>query len=135
MSVNDEGRFHGGYGKPPKETQFRRGVSGNPKGRPKGRLNLATVIQQILREKIVINENGVRRAVTKLEAALKQLADKAAGGDIAAIRQLVAFAVLADLETAGVEPKAQLSDSELKLMNRVLERLQQGKGQNDHKDE
>lgn len=132
----DDDMFHSGYGKPPKHTQFRKGESGNPRGRPKGRLNLATVIEQILREKVVINDNGVPRTVTKFEAALKQLADKATGGDIAAIRQLMAFAVLAGLETSGVEPRAQLSNSDLKLMNRVLERLQQsGKGQTDDKNE
>ena len=93
---------------------------------------MATVLEQILREKVVINDNGVPRTVSKLEAALKQLANKATGGDIVAIRQLIAFAVSAGLESANVEPKAQLSDSDLKLMNRVLQRLQQsGKGQSD----
>ena len=28
-----------GYGKPPKNTQFRKGVSGNPRGRPKKSLD------------------------------------------------------------------------------------------------
>ena len=43
-----------GYGKPPKQTQFKKGVSGNPSGRPKGSLNMATVLQRTLSEKTAI---------------------------------------------------------------------------------
>lgn len=47
-----------GFGKPPEKSQFRKGVSGNSKGRPKGALNMATVLERTLREKITVNENG-----------------------------------------------------------------------------
>ncbi len=74
-----------GYGKPPETTRFKKGTSGNPKGRPKGSLNVATVFMKALREKVVINEHGQRKTVTKLEAALKQLANKAASGELRAL--------------------------------------------------
>src|ERR1700722_14543367 len=75
---NDDSPYDVGFSKPPEESRFRKGVSGNPKGRPKGRPNIATVLERTLQEKVVINENGVRKTVTKLEAAIKQLMNKAA---------------------------------------------------------
>ena len=77
-----------GYGKPPKNSRFKQGRSGNPRGRPKGALNMATVLARTLREKIVIDENGKRKTVSKLEAAIAQLVNKAASGDGHAIRYL-----------------------------------------------
>ena len=77
-----------GYGKPPKHTQFKKGQSGNLKGRPKGTLNLAKVLERTLREEVVINENGRRKVITKLEAAITQLVNKAASGDGHAMRYL-----------------------------------------------
>jgi hypothetical protein len=78
-----------GYRNPPKTTQFKKGHSGNPKGRPKGRPNLVTALQKALREKVSINENGRRKVITKGEAAMKQLANKAASGDLHALKHLV----------------------------------------------
>lgn len=41
-----------GYGRPPQEHQFKRGQSGNPKGRPKGSKNESTILREILEHKI-----------------------------------------------------------------------------------
>jgi hypothetical protein len=78
-----------GYGKPPHDTRFRKGQSGNPKGRPKGSSNLASLLRRVMHEKIVITENGQRRTITKLEAVFKQLVNKAALGDPRAIHELL----------------------------------------------
>jgi hypothetical protein len=55
-----------GYGRPPVATRFRKGVSGNPRGRPKGARNIATVVAATLGERISITENGRRKRITKL---------------------------------------------------------------------
>src|SRR5712671_5994969 len=77
-----------GYRKPPRHSRFKKGQSGNPRGRPKGSESFARLARRILNEKIVIRENGERRTITKLQAALKQLANKAAAGDARAIREV-----------------------------------------------
>ena len=49
----------------------------------------------------MIKENGERRIITKLQAALKQLANKAASGDAAAIREVLRVqAVIAEIVPA-----------------------------------
>ena len=72
-----------GYGKPPNASQFKPGQSGNPKGRPKGSLNLATVFARAARETVVINQGGRSRRISKLAAVAIQLTNKAVAGDTA----------------------------------------------------
>jgi Family of unknown function (DUF5681) len=92
MPENDpEVTYEIGFGKPPKNHRFREGASGNPKGRPKGAPNMATVLARTLREKVVVNENGRRKTVTKLEAAIKQLVNKSASGELKALQLLAAL--------------------------------------------
>jgi hypothetical protein len=82
----DDG-YEVGYGKPPKETKFMKGRSGNPKGRPKGSKNLATSFMEIGREQITVTEGGRTRTMTKAEAVVHQLTNKAASGDPRARRE------------------------------------------------
>jgi hypothetical protein len=85
-----------GYCNPPEHTRFKTGQSGNPRGRPKGTLSMASVLERTLREKVIINESGRRRSVTKLEAAIKQLTNKAASGELKALQLLAALMRSAD---------------------------------------
>jgi uncharacterized protein DUF5681 len=59
--MNDDEAYEVGFGKPPRRTQFAKGKSGNPRGRPKGALNVATMLERILVEKVIITLNGRRR--------------------------------------------------------------------------
>jgi len=70
-----------GYCRPPLHTRFRPGQSGNPRGRPKGSRNLRTIVAEAARELVEIRENDRLRRITKLEAAVKQLANRAAKGE------------------------------------------------------
>ena len=80
-----------GYKKPPRHTRFRKGQSGNPAGRPKGSLSLAKALEGALTEPVVVVERGERRTLSKFEVMLKQLVNKAAGGDLRAFAQVSAL--------------------------------------------
>lgn len=55
MSDNDDHSHEDvGCGKPPEHTRFRKGVSGNPRGRPKGAPSLSAIVERTLQEKVVI---------------------------------------------------------------------------------
>jgi hypothetical protein len=78
-----------GYKKPPRETQFKPGQSGNPKGRPKERKNFKTELLEELHERIAVKEGGAHRKVTKQRAMLKSLTAKALHGDTKAAAVIV----------------------------------------------
>ncbi len=120
-AADDSAPYEVGFAKPPKRTRYRKGSSGNPRGRPKGKSNLATVLERILQEKITLLQNGKERVVTKFEAAIEQLVNKAASGDLVALRQLTALARPADQTP---EPAAKApSDTDLMVMKNVLKRF------------
>jgi Family of unknown function (DUF5681) len=78
-----------GYGHPPRHSRFAKGCSGNPKGRPKGSKNLATLVGEALDQRVVVKENGKRRRISKREAIVAQLVNKSAGADLKAIALLL----------------------------------------------
>ena len=88
--VSDESNH--GYKRPPKTGQFRPGQSGNPRGRPKGTRNLKTDLDKMLRKRIRIRENGETREISRQEAILLSLFNKAMqGGDVRAANTIVGW--------------------------------------------
>jgi Family of unknown function (DUF5681) len=85
------GNFEVGFGRPPKQSQFVKGKSGNPKGRPKGSQNLATIFEKVGRERVTVTENGRSRTLTKKHAAVLQLTNKSVSGDTKALRDYLHF--------------------------------------------
>ena len=61
-----------GYGKPPKATRFRKGRSGNPKGRPSGDENILSVFKRMATKRIKLREGDTWRTITMAEAIILQ---------------------------------------------------------------
>jgi Family of unknown function (DUF5681) len=89
------------YRKPPEHTRFKKGQSGNPRGRPAK--NLPALLAAALNEKVTITENGKRRQVTKREAVITQLVNKSASAELRATKMLIDM--LRDIEKKA-EPEA-----------------------------
>jgi hypothetical protein len=85
------GGYDVGYRKPPKATQFKKGQSGNPKGRPKGSKNFGTQVASTFSRKISVHEKGKERRITMAEAILLKLSARAIAGDMAAVRAAIAL--------------------------------------------
>ncbi len=113
-----------GYGKPPREHQFKAGKSGNAKGRPAGSLSIATVLARALRERVEVTENGRRRSFTKLEIATKQIVNKAASGDPGSIRFLIDLVRTIEAQFEPKDSPADLPEDDRKVLEGFLARMQ-----------
>ena len=101
-----------------------KGRSGNPRGRPKGTPNLATALARTLKEPVVITEHGRKHTITKFEAAVKQLVNKAASGEARAIAHLLAVVQVVESQVDPQNPATQpLPEADQQVMARMLRRL------------
>jgi hypothetical protein len=82
----DDGDYEIGYGKPPKQHRFKKGQSGNPKGRPKRSKNIGSIISEIADETVEANLKGKRRKISLREAIIRRLMADAMKGDLRALR-------------------------------------------------
>ena len=83
-----------GYGRPPQSSRFAKGRSGNPKGRPKGKVS-GIPYDAVLGQLVTIKDDGVERQVTADEAFLLYMAKQGLAG-----RESAARATLATIKSA-----------------------------------
>jgi hypothetical protein len=101
-----------GYRKPPLAARFRKGQSGNPKGRPRGR-RTELPYEAVLGQEVLIRESGRERRVTAAEAFILQLTKLGLDGDSAAAR--AAIAAIQDIR--GTDP----SDESLEIIISIVD--------------
>jgi hypothetical protein len=78
-----------GYGNPPKEFQFQKRKSGNPKGRPKGRKNfksLSRVLRELALKEVQGQMDGKLSKLTCMEAIVAKQMSEAMRGSIPAAK-------------------------------------------------
>ena len=103
-------KYDVGYGKSPKGTQFRKGQSGNPQGRPKGAKNFPTLLQEELQAPIPITEGGQTKVIPRMRAIVKRTVELALKGNLRAAELVMKWAkqfLEAQTESEGVTPLTQ----------------------------
>ena len=111
-----------GYGRPPKQTQFRPGQSGNPTGRRKNSRNFKTDLVAELHELVPIRENGREMKVTKQRAFIKALVAAAIKGDMRATNALVSFCTCSLGSENGEDVDASPTPEDIDIINTFVKR-------------
>jgi flagellar hook-basal body complex protein FliE len=113
-----------GYRKPPRDTRFKPGVSGNPSGRPKRAKNLTTLVHEALNEPVIVAENGRRRKLSKRQAIIKQLINRSAQGDLKATQMLLGVMQEIERRQEATDPAATTFDAgDEKVLEQLITRL------------
>lgn len=116
------GDYEVGYGKTPKHSRWKKGQSGNPKGRKKGARGLKSDLDDALKEQLTITVNGKQRKGTTQSHAMYAVAVKAAAGDMRASRQFTDLILNVFGPGDRGSSEARLSPLDQELLERWLER-------------
>jgi hypothetical protein len=124
-----------GYGRPPDHTRFKKGQTGNPKGRPKGHANAKTIASRVISERVTMREGDKAREMTKLEGLLQAHLVKAIKGDARSASMVIGFlarlGLLADTEP---ETITTLSDEDQAILAEYVQSQTGAAGANTSKD-
>ena len=119
--INDD--YEVGYGKPPKNTRWQKGQSGNPSGRPKAARGLKTDLNAELVSHMEIQINGQRISGTKQRLMLKTLSARAAAGDVRAIKTMIDLVMQVFGPDDRGDAAKRLSAQDQQILDELLGRL------------
>lgn len=83
------GAYEVGYRRPPRKTQFSKGKSGNPNGRPKARQSLHEKLAEEFERRVTVEHNGRGRKISKRDALVTKAIDQAIAGKPQLLKTLI----------------------------------------------
>lgn len=103
----DPPAYRVGRGRPPRHTQFKKGQSGNPVGRPKGARGLRQVVADELLREVTAKENGQPVRVPALGAVARKIISEAVRGDVKIALALVQLGIALDVADRAGEAEVE----------------------------
>jgi hypothetical protein len=110
-----------GYRRPPKHSRFKKGKSGNPRGRPKAKMSLADLLEHELQRPITVEEEGERRRMTRKEAIANRAIRRAIAGDFSLLTALIAM--IPKLQSVGVADGRAAGETARERIAKKLEKI------------
>lgn len=109
-----------GYGKPPEHSRFRKGQSGNPRGKVKGRKSLKSTLAEELAARMTIGINGKQVTASRQQLMVQTLTARAAAGDIRAANIVIGL-MMQIFGAEGLDGARQpLSEQDQRILDQLL---------------
>jgi hypothetical protein len=101
-----------GKNKPPRSSRFKKGKSGNSKGRPKGSRNFKTTLRAELAAPVTVREGDKVRKLSKGQVVIRRSVDDAMRGKDRAADRVLKYAERLDEDESETPPMADRSQAE-----------------------
>jgi hypothetical protein len=111
-----------GRGKPPVAHRFKKGKSGNPRGRPNGARNFSTLLDRELNSRITIEQGGKVKKLSRREALAKGLVNDSLKGRDRAREKLLDYVERSDSSRQSRATREEVSQKDREIIERFLER-------------
>jgi len=113
-----------GYGRPPREHRFPKGVSGNPRGRPKKRQTVGEKFKLALSRKLTVRDPEGTREITVLDGIIHAAVAAALRGDLRAVDLVLRLYDRFEGDPATTIDPKELSVSDRKILDHYVRRVQ-----------
>ena len=116
--MSDQTNQPAGYANPPTQHRFKKGKSGNPRGRPRKQEDLDTVLHRVLNRKVRVKDDDQTMPIR--DALMRKLRELALQGD----RQALALQRRIIDESGIADPNSCSPDEKKRRILRRIRRMQ-----------